>query len=77
MQPEQLRVLRVEFVLRDKVYGGHRREFTEADVRTPLGDIWVSVPGYHAERRCYPVLIAAAANKAWSLFCEASSDGYY
>jgi hypothetical protein len=68
-------VLRVEYTLRDKVMGGHFQEWTDATVRTELGEICVRVPGYHAERGSYPVLIEVALRNQWKQFCEAEDGG--
>jgi hypothetical protein len=64
------RVMRVEYCQRDKIAGGYWREWTEADVMTPFGEIHVNLPGYHAERPCYPALIDAAMDQAWLNFCS-------
>ena len=65
------RVMRVEYCQRDKIWGGEWREWTEADVMTPMGEIHVSMPGYHAEKPQYPALMDFAMDKAWLLFCTA------
>jgi len=64
------RVMRVEYCQRDKIMGGSWREWTEADVMTPIGEVHISLPGYHAERVCYPSLIDAAMDLAWRRFCH-------
>lgn len=50
------------------------REHTEARVLTPLGTVFVKVPGYHAEESSYPVLIEAAMDQAWQEFCNVSEN---
>jgi hypothetical protein len=67
---DEARVLRVEYSM-SGLYGIH--EVTRADVRTPLGDVRVAMSGYFAERGCYPVLIEAAMDKAWEMFCNAQA----
>ncbi len=71
------RVLRVEHCERDKRFAMRRgmrtasyRDWTEADVMTPFGEVHVKLPGFFAERRYYPKLIELAMYKAWSKFCN-------
>lgn len=71
------RVMRVEHCERDSrhaMMAGRRspsyRDWTEADVMTPIGEVHVSVPGFHAERRSYPKLIEAGMRLAWMRFCN-------
>ena len=68
--------MRVEYCQRDKVAGGQWVEWTEADVMTPCGEIHVSLPGYHAERSCYPELLDAAMHEAWAIFCNCPAKMY-
>ena len=74
------RVLRVEHVERDSRevmwVGGrsaHYRDWTNADVLTPFGEIHVRLSGFHCQRRAYPKLIAIAMQQAWLNFCEADT----
>lgn len=71
MQPQ---VRRVEYRMNARISTGKvYAEATEATVATPLGDIFVIVRGYHAERKSYPVLIEAALDLAWWRFCNAET----
>lgn len=65
------RVMRVEYCQRDRIMGGAWRDWTEADVMTPIGEVHVTLPGYHAEKPQYPTLMDRAMDHAWMEFCEA------
>jgi len=71
------RVLRVEHGMRASLQEkdirrpGAIAEWTEADVLTQFGEVHVRVPGFQADRRCYPALIEVAMDQAWFNFCTA------
>lgn len=74
------RMMRVEHCERDSrtaMIAGERtssyRDWTVADVMTPMGEIHVRLPGYHCERRLYQPLFDAAMDQAWLNFCTADS----
>lgn len=71
------RVMRVEHVERDNrehmrvgSLTPHYRDWTNADVMTPFGEIHVRLSGFHCQRRSYPHLIALAMEMAWQNFCN-------
>lgn len=71
------RVMRVEHCERDTRFammrGEHSsryKEWTEADVMTPMGEIHVIMSGFHAQRKSYPGLITKAMDEAWRRFCN-------
>lgn len=66
------RVLRVEYLMRAKISTGRvYADATDAEVMTPMGQIYVRVRGYHATKDKYPALMAAAMDVAWGEFCNA------
>jgi len=64
------RVMSVEYCQRDKIRGGEWRDWTEARVLTPVGTVYVTVSGYHAERALYGPLLEQAMDDAWRQFCN-------
>jgi hypothetical protein len=67
----EIRIRGVEYRMNARLSTGKvYRESTTACVITPLGDQWVTVPGYKAEAEHYPELCAAGMDQAWGRFCN-------